>query len=217
MSAAPFIISRIRHRHKQLTAYLCHYWHKTSLALHLGKYCRLPMLGSGAIKEYPCHHGNYSESTMRLSWKKAMAALWVTGSIVAITGCGGAADTVTITETREATIARTAPAARSVSGSTAGDSGPIMPNVDESQVEAVALAATAAFDREWGDGSGVNVVWGPNIISGWALIGLENISGAAGKDVLLAQENGTWQVKDMGHALSVQWEGQTPQGLWPTM
>ncbi|MHB9111589.1 MAG: hypothetical protein ACYC4D_03025 [Thermoleophilia bacterium] len=146
-----------------------------------------------------------------------MTVFWVVGILAAVIGCGGT-DTATVTETREATIARTAASTptRSVDSST-GDSGAIMPNVDEAQVEAVAMAATAAFDREWGDGSGVNVVWGPNIISGWALIGLENISGAAGKDVLLAQENGVWQVKDMGHAMSLKWEGQTPPGLWPSM
>lgn len=160
---------------------------------------------------------------MDLPWKKTSAVLTAAGILAAgtVTGCGGT-DGVTVTEIRTATIAQTtasAPArnAGSNSGGNTVAGGPVMPNVDESQVEAVAMAATAAFDREWGDGSGVNVVWGPNIISGWALIGLENNSGASGKDVLLAQENGVWQVKDMGHALSAQWDGQTPSGLWPTM
>lgn len=154
---------------------------------------------------------------MRFRWNKTIAAFWVAGILAAANGCGGA-ETATVTETREATIARTVTTSptRSV-GSSTTDSGPIMPNVDESQVEPVTMAAMTAYEREWGDGSGVTAVWGPNIISGWALIGLENESGAAGKDVLLAQENGVWQVKDLGHALSVKWEGQTPPELWPSM
>lgn len=176
------------------------------------------MLGSGAVMEYPFLHGNYPESCMNLSWKNSLAALSVVAGMAMIPGCGDGSDTAQVTETGEATIARTitAPPSGSGSGGTAGDSGPIMPNVDETQIEAVTRSATAAFEQEWGDGSGVNVVWGPNILSGWALIGLENYSGAAGKDVLLAQENGVWQVKDMGHALSVKWEGLTPPGFWPT-
>jgi len=35
--------------------------------------------------------------------------------------------------------------------------------------------------------------------------------------VLLTQENGVWVVKDIGHALSVNWEDKTPPGLWPSM
>lgn len=134
-----------------------------------------------------------------------------------VSGCGGT-DTVSVTETRASTIEQpaTPTATRSVADSSV-DSGPIMPNVDESQVEPLTMEAITAYQREWGDGSGVNVVWGPNIISGWALIGLENESGAAGKDVLLAQENGVWKVKDIGHALSEQWKDQTPPGLWPSM
>ena len=54
-----------------------------------------------------------------------------------------------------------------------------MPNVDESAVPAVTNAALAAFERDYGDGSGASVVWGPNVISDWALIGVENNSGAA--------------------------------------
>ena len=91
-----------------------------------------------------------------------------------------------------------------------------MPNVDESAVQPVTDSALAAFGQQWGDGSGVRVVWGPNIISGWALIGVENNSGQAGKDVLLHQEDGVWIVKDIGHALVVNWKSQTPPGLWPT-
>lgn len=161
---------------------------------------------------------------MRKTWKIMIAVLSAAGILATgiNLGCGGN-DSVTVTETRIATITQTtaSTAARDAgsSGGTdgTGNSGPIMPNVDESQVEPVTMAATAAYEAEWGDGSGVNVVWGPNIISGWALIGMGNNSGAAGKDVLLAQENGVWQVKDMGHALSVQWDVQTPAGLWPTM
>ncbi|MFA5801983.1 MAG: hypothetical protein WC911_05830 [Thermoleophilia bacterium] len=99
---------------------------------------------------------------------------------------------------------------------TATVSGPIMPNVDETQIAAVEAAASAAFNRDWGDGTGVHFVWGPNIISDWALVGVENESGLAGKDVLLHQESGVWQVKDMGHDLVSNWEGQTPPGLWPS-
>lgn len=100
---------------------------------------------------------------------------------------------------------------------TATDSGPVMPNVDESQIAAVESAASAAFSRDWGDGTGVHIVWGPNIISDWALVGVENESGLAGKDVLLRQEGGVWQVKDMGHAMALKWEDQTPPGLWPSV
>lgn len=152
-------------------------------------------------------------------WKKTIAALLVAGLVVAISGCGSDADTGAGTQTIETTITKTAPApsTNSVSGSNAVDDGPIMPNVDETQVESVTLAAVSAYERDWGDGSGVDVVWGPNIISGWALIGIENNSGGAGKDVLLVQENGIWQVRDMGQALSAKWEGQTPDALWPSM
>lgn len=82
-------------------------------------------------------------------------------------GQAGGTDGGTVTETRIATISQTTAStpAREI-GDSAGSSGPIMPNVDESQVEPVTLAATAAYEGEWGDGSGVNVVWGPNIISG---------------------------------------------------
>jgi len=128
---------------------------------------------------------------------------------------GGCDDAVTVTtvETLETTVLRTTSATQS----TRSDNGPIMPNVDESEAQAVTDVALRAFERDWGDGSGVRAVWGPNIISGWALIGVENTSGAAGKDVLLHQENGGWQVMDMGHALSAQWENQTPPGLWPSL
>lgn len=156
---------------------------------------------------------------MILKWNKATAALWVAGLVIAVSGCGTDTDTVTGTQTGDNTIAKTAtaPSTVSVIGSNSVDSGPIMPNVDESQMESVTLAAVAAYEREWGDGSGVNVVWGPNIISGWALLGLENQSGAAEKDVLLAQDNGVWQVRDMGNSLAERWENQTPPGLLPSM
>ena len=131
--------------------------------------------------------------------------------MVSMIGCGGDTLTAGSTETRVATVTRTA----SDQTSTAGDSVPVMPNVDESAVQVVTDSALAAYNRDWGDGSGVHVVWGPNIVSGWALIGVENNSGAAGKDVLLRQENGAWQVKDSGHGLSMKWEDQTPPGFWP--
>lgn len=130
-----------------------------------------------------------------------------------LAGCGGDSVTVTSTEIDQATATR----ASTVRQSTVTDSGPIMPNVDESAVPAVTDAALAAFERDYGDGSGASVVWGPNVITGWALIGVENNSGAAGKDVLLSQENGVWTVKDIGHALSVNWQDKTPPGLWPSM
>jgi len=129
------------------------------------------------------------------------------------TGCGGDSVNVTGTETHKTVATRTSAGRQS----TAVDSGPIMPNVDESAVQVVTEAALAAFKHDFGDGSGARVVWGPNVISGWALIGVENNSGAAGKDVLLTQENGVWVVKDVGHALSVNWEDKTPLGLWPSM
>ncbi len=100
---------------------------------------------------------------------------------------------------------------------TQSGSGPVMPNVDETEVQAVSDSALAAYEKQWGDGSGAFVVWGPNIVSGWALMGVENDSGAAAKDVLLHQENGAWQVKDMGKGLAAKWEGQTPPGFWPTV
>ena len=133
--------------------------------------------------------------------------------LILAAGCGGNAETPAATsiETHETTITRTV-----TSSTTPTDEGPIMPNVDESQVRGVTDVALAAYDRDWGDGSGVYVVWGPNIVSGWALIGVGNKSGAAGKDVLLHQESGSWQVKDIGHGLSVKWEEQTPPGFWPT-
>ncbi|MBI5870782.1 MAG: hypothetical protein HZB44_07485 [Actinobacteria bacterium] len=159
---------------------------------------------------------------MNLPWEKTLAVLSAAGILAAgtVTGCGGT-DGVTVTETRTATIAQTTTSApaRNAGSNGSGNTvagGPVMPNVDESQVEAVAMAATAAFDREWGDGSGVNVVWGPNINSGWALIGLENNSGAAAKDALLFQENGAWTVKGIGNALAADWRDRTPPELWPT-
>src|SRR5665811_1447287 len=152
---------------------------------------------------------------MIYKYKKATTAFCVGGLIIAMNGCGADADIETGTQTNETTIAKTVAAPSTVIGSNSVDSGPIMPNVDETQVEPVTLAAVAAFEREWGDGSGVNVVWGPNIISGWALLGLENQSGAAEKDVLLAQDNGVWQVRDMGNSLAERWENQTPPGLLP--
>lgn len=139
-----------------------------------------------------------------------LALFLLTGSIA---GCGGDSAPVSGTETHQATVTR----ASTVQQSTVTDSGPVMPNVDETAVPAVTDAALSAFERDYGDGSGVSVVWGPNVISGWALIGVENNSGAAGKDVLLAQENGIWMVKDVGHALSVNWQDKTPPGLWPSM
>jgi hypothetical protein len=127
-------------------------------------------------------------------------------------GCGGAAS-VTNVETREATVIRTVTSAQSPTV----DNGPVMPNIDAAAAQLVTDIALQAYEREWGDGSGVRAVWGPNIVSEWALIGVENSSGAAGKDVLLHLENSAWRVKDMGHALSAQWENQTPPGLWPSM
>lgn len=148
---------------------------------------------------------------MRISGTIFLLALFLLAGSLA--GCGGDSVTVTSTETDQATATR----ASTVRQSTVTDSGPIMPNVDESAVPAVTDAALAAFERDYGDGSGASVVWGPNVISGWALIGVENNSGAAGKDVLLSQENGVWTVKDIGHALSVNWQDKTPPELWPSM
>ncbi|MFA6001192.1 MAG: hypothetical protein WC828_03650 [Thermoleophilia bacterium] len=134
--------------------------------------------------------------------------------LIAVTasGCGDEAGSTTTTPTLKTTTTSDSPSVNTVT-----DSGPVMPNVDETQVAAVEAAASAAFSREWGDGTGVHIVWGPNIISDWALIGMENESGLAGKDVLLRQEGGVWQVKDTGHALALKWESQTPAGLWPTV
>jgi len=167
-------------------------------------------------------------------WMRSIAAVCAAVIIAMIAGCGSSPEVVTMTRTRDATTGGSltaAPAANGSGGSSSGnnagaygsDSGsapgsvPIMPNVDETQLDAVTLAATSAYEGAWGDGSGVNVVWGPNIISGWALTGIENNSGAAGKDVLLALENGVWIVKDMGHALSEKWKSQTPAALWPSI
>ncbi len=135
--------------------------------------------------------------------------------VVLFSGCGGGTATVIRTETHEVTVA---PAPRTATGaSTSGaGTGPVMPNVDETAAAVVTDVALKAYEAQWGDGSGVHAVWGPNIVSGWALIGVENLSGAAGKDVLLHEENGTWKVKDIGHALSVTWGDQTPPSLWPT-
>lgn len=94
---------------------------------------------------------------------------------------------------------------------------PVMPNLSEADVEAVTAAAAAAYEKSFGDGSGAEVVWGPNIIYDWALIGMENFSGQAGKDVLLYREGGQWVVKDMGQDLSAKWNEKTPAGLWPSM
>ncbi|MFA5809505.1 MAG: hypothetical protein WC935_04095 [Thermoleophilia bacterium] len=135
-------------------------------------------------------------------------------SLMALAGlaCGDETGTVGMTQTVKTTATVNNPRL-----DTATDSGPVMPNVDESQIAAVEAAASAAFSRDWGDGTGVHIVWGPNIISDWALIGVENVSGLAGKDVLLCQEGGVWQVKDMGHALALKWHDQTPPGLWPSV
>lgn len=92
---------------------------------------------------------------------------------------------------------------------------PVMPNVDPAAAAAAEAAAVTAYEARWGDGSGAAAVWGPNIVSGWALMGIENYSGTASMDVLLQQEGSAWVVRDMGEDLAGQWQGRAPAGLWP--
>lgn len=92
---------------------------------------------------------------------------------------------------------------------------PVMPNVDPAAAAAAEAAAVTAYEARWGDGSGAAAVWGPNIVSGWALMGIENYSGTVAMDVLLQQEGSAWVVRDMGQDLAGQWQGRTPDSLWP--
>ncbi len=147
-------------------------------------------------------------------------ATFILAILIVATGCGGSVTNTSMVSTMEpraetpGEIANnaviTSPRTNPV------DSGPVMPNIDEFSAQTVTEIALAAYGRDWGDGSGVRAVWGPNITSGWALIGIENNSGNAGKDVLLQQENGTWVVRDVGHALSAKWQSQAPPDLWPS-
>ncbi|MEK6536126.1 MAG: hypothetical protein AABZ63_01420, partial [Actinomycetota bacterium] len=73
-----------------------------------------------------------------------LALFLLVGSLA---GCGGDSVIETGTETHQATTTR----ASTVRQSTVTDSGPIMPNVDESAVPAVTNAALAAFERDYGD------------------------------------------------------------------
>lgn len=134
---------------------------------------------------------------------------------ILVSGCGGATVTVPGTETKTVTAASGPADTISVPAAPGAGSVPFMPNVDEAAAVAVTGLALKTYEGQWGDGSGVHAVWGPNIDSGWALIGVENISGAAGKDVLLHEESGVWQVKDIGHGLVAAWGDQTPASLWP--
>lgn len=138
----------------------------------------------------------------------AVAALLLA---VAAAGCGGGASTVTSVETHEVTVTQTVTTAV---GNYTG-TGSVMPNLNAAEVGAVEKIAADAYRQQWGDGSGVTFTWGPNIVGDWALVGLENVSGTAGKDVLLHKENGAWQVKDVGHGLITTWGNQTPAELWP--
>lgn len=147
-------------------------------------------------------------------------------ALAALPGCSGS-DSGDVTATASATVqntAQTASALTSASDNSTGaangnsaDAGmvPVMPNLSEADVSEVTTAASYAYNNAWGDGSGVDVVWGPNIVSGWAIIGMENISGAAGKDVLLQKEGGAWAVREMGNGLAGKWKDKSPAGLWP--
>lgn len=111
------------------------------------------------------------------------------------------------TETAEAALAQTPPAETPTS--------PVMPNIDPADAVAVTEAAQRSFNDQQGDGSGVNVVWGPNIVDGWAIMGIENESGLSPVEALLHKENGVWVVKEMGSNLASRWRAETPAGLWP--
>lgn len=92
-----------------------------------------------------------------------------------------------------------------------------MPLVDESFVPQITEAATTAFEKDYADGSGVYVVWGPNVVGDWAMIGLQNESGTAANQALLHLElSGEWQVKGIGQDLAPEWQSQTPPELWPS-
>lgn len=92
-----------------------------------------------------------------------------------------------------------------------------MPLVDESFVPHITEAATAAFEKDYGDGSGVYVVWGPNIVGDWALMGLQNESGSNTNQTLLHLElSGEWKVMGIGSSLAAAWQPQTPPELWPS-
>lgn len=146
-----------------------------------------------------------------------MPAMLILACLLILTaGCGGGQATVTNVETHAVTVNGNTNTSANQRSTSVG-SGPVMPNIDESAARTITEIAIASYERDWGDGSGVRAVWGPNISSGWALIGVENNSGAAGKDVLLQQENNTWAVKDIGHALSTKWQDQTPPDLWPSL
>lgn len=148
-------------------------------------------------------------------------------ALAVLPGCSGS-DSGAVTAAVSATVQNTAQTVATVSSASdngagatngnAADAGevPVMPNLSEADVSDVTTAASYAYNNAWGDGSGVDIVWGPNIVSGWAIIGMENISGAAGKDVLLQKEGGAWVVRDMGNGLMERWKGKTPAELWST-
>ena len=151
----------------------------------------------------------------KVGWRlPVFLAAFLLLTIPALAGFSCGDEVLTIAPT---TTGKTAPTVKKPATDTVSDSGPVMPNVDETQIAAVEAAASMAYNQDWGDGSGIRIVWGPNIIDDWALIGVENESGAAGKDVLVHREGGAWQVKDIGHALALNWQEQTPPGLWPSV
>lgn len=158
----------------------------------------------------------------RLASGSAAVLLFFVMALV-MTACGSGGVTTTgeaapgMTVTGGAAVEAAAGAPTDAASTTSAGAVPVMPNLSEADVEAVTAAATAAYEKSFGDGSGAEVVWGPNIISDWALIGMENFSGQAGKDVLLYREGGQWVVKDMGQGLAAKWNEKTPAGLWPSM
>lgn len=159
----------------------------------------------------------------RLASGSAAVLLFIVMALV-MTACGSggvattgeAAPGMTVTGGAAIDAAAGTPTDAAASTTSAG-AVPVMPNLSEADVEAVTAAAAAAYEKSFGDGSGAEVVWGPNIISDWALIGMENFSGQAGKDVLLYREGGQWVVRDMGQGLAAKWNEKTPAGLWPSM
>lgn len=158
----------------------------------------------------------------RLASGSAAVLLFIVMALV-MTACGSGGVATTgeaapgMTVTGRAAVEAAAGAPTDAASTTSAGAVPVMPNLSEADVEAVTAAAAAAYEKSFGDGSGAEVVWGPNIISDWALIGMENFSGQAGKDVLLYREGGQWVVKDMGQGLAAKWNEKTPAGLWPSM
>lgn len=91
---------------------------------------------------------------------------------------------------------------------------PVMPNVDPGEAAAASEAAILGFSQQRG-GNGAEPVWGPNIVEGWAFMGMADAEGNDYQEMLLHREGSGWVVRDIGQSLAQKWKNQTPPGLWP--